>query len=187
MSNAFYYKLYFDETNDNAAMCTHYELQGIERNIESRAQYTHDWPQALTFFHENGKKEDLLGNALGWWLISKRVKEQLMKLSTAPLQFLPVTVVDTITGSYTSDYSVLNVLLALPALHKQHSLYRASPNYPERLNVIKVVLAQRVVDTHPIFRLKEFMPQIYVSEDVKNLLESLAVSGFRFIPTKVLP
>lgn len=187
MSTAFYYKVSFAETNPNAAICKHYDLQGVDRNIERKVQLMPNWPQGVTFFYENGEREDLLGNALGWLLISKRIKATLTEIAATPMQFLPVTVVDTTTGHQTLDYCVLNVLCALPALHRQHALYRISTTDPDRLNVIKVVLNKGIVNAHPIFRLKEFISQLYISEDVKNRLDALVVSGFRFIPTKVLP
>jgi hypothetical protein len=183
MEHTEYFKLWFDDTDDQAIICRKYDLKGVSRHILSKAKPIEDWPEDITFYAEGEHAEDYLGNARGWLMFSERVRRALEQLGVEGIQFLPVRVVIVETGKELPGYSVMNVLTVLSALDEEHTVY-LEPRHEEypHLSITKVALLREAIGNADIFRLAELKVSVYVSRRVKEHLEEIGATGFKWIP-----
>jgi len=143
-----------------------------------------EWPEEIAFYAEGEPLEDyLFPTMVDWVLISERVKQVLEKLEVKGVQFLPIRVVRKETGEEVPGYWVLHVWKQISALDEEHTVYfePRDEKYPQ-LDIIKVALRKEAIGKAEIFRLKERKVSIYVSRRVKERLEEIGATGFKWIP-----
>lgn len=180
MSNS-YYKLWFDDTWPEAAICTEFDLCGFNEYELTKVKPIQFWPENIKFFFDRGHPEDYLGNALGWLVFSHRIQQALLQANISEVEFLPIMVFNRVTGESVLDYAVVNILVALDALDRQRAKY-IDHGPSAGLVVIKPVLKKTSVEGHNIFRLKEQIVTVIISEKIKNILEAINATGFKYIP-----
>jgi hypothetical protein len=182
MKSADYYKLWFEETG--GAVCRKADLKGVSEYFIYQLAPVEEWPRGITFYAEGEPIEDyLFPTMVDWVLISERVKAVLEELKVAGVQFLPIRVVRKKTGEEVPGYYVLHVWKQIPALDEEHTVYLEprSEKYPEPI-IGKVALRKEAIGNADIFRLAEYDVQIYVSRRVKERLEEIGATGFKWIP-----
>ncbi len=180
-----YFKMTFDDSDPEAIVCRSYDLKGFDRYALTQGKRITDWPKYVTLYYEEGHPEDFLGNALGWPVFSPKVKEIIRNRDGQAVQFLPITVVNPVTGARLTDYVVANILRLMPALDKRRADYREDPDYPEFPIILKVALKQESVTGVDIFRLQEQPALVFVSERLRDALRAADVSGFKFVEVPV--
>jgi len=184
MKQADYYKLWFDESDPQAMICKKADLQGMSEYFIYRPEPVEDWPEGITFYAEGEHAEDyLFPTVVDWVLISERVKQVLEELGVEGVQFLPIRVVRKETGEEVPGYWVLHVWKHIPALDEEHTVFLEPRNerYPQ-LSIVKVALRREAIGSADIFRLEEKHVSIYVSRRVKERLEEIGATGFKWIP-----
>jgi hypothetical protein len=185
MMNDKYFKMTFDDSDPEAIVCRRYDLKGFDRYALTWGKRITDWPKDVTLYYEEGHPEDFLGNALGWLVFSTKVKEIIRNQDGQAVQFLPITVVNTVTDAHLTNYVVANILRLIPALDKRRADYQEDPDYPEFPIILKVALKQESVTGVDIFRLKEQPSLVFVSERLRAVLMTADVSGFKFVQVPV--
>lgn len=182
MKRADYYKLWFEETG--GAVCRKADLKGVDEYFIYRPEPVEEWPEGITFYAEGEPLEDyLFPTVVDWILISERVKQALEGLGVEGVQFLPIRVVRKETGEEVPGYYVLHVWKHIPALDEEHTVFLEprDEKYPQ-LSIIKVALRREAIGGADIFRLKEKPVSVYVSRRVKERLEEIGATGFKWIP-----
>jgi hypothetical protein len=182
MKSADYYKLWFEETG--GAVCRKADLKGVSEYFIYQPEPIEEWPEEIAFYAEGEPLEDyLFPTMVDWVLISERVKQVLEKLEVKGVQFLPIRVVRKETGEEVPGYWVLHVWKQISALDEEHTVYfePRDEKYPQ-LDIIKVALRKEAIGKAEIFRLKERKVSIYVSRRVKERLEEMGATGFKWIP-----
>ena len=185
MSNQFF-KLFFNDENEKAIVCKEYKLQGVKKFDVSKGRFIQEWPNDVTLYYESGEPEDYLGNALGWLVVSPLVQRILNEMGVENTQFLPISIKNVITEKKDlHGYAVLNILNVISALDKKHSTYEEDPEFPEYPIILKVALCRKSIQNTDIFRLKEQNCLVFISQRVKDELELVKVTGFKFTAVPV--
>lgn len=182
MKRADYYKLWFEETG--GAVCRKADLKGVSEYFIYRPEPIKKWPEGVTFYTEGDPLEDyLFPTMVNWILVSERVKQALEELGVKGVQFLPIQVVRQETGEEVPGYYVLHVWKHIPALDEEHSVFLEprDEKYPQ-LSILKVALRREAIGDADIFRLKEKHVSVYASRRVKERLEEIGATGFKWIP-----
>jgi hypothetical protein len=180
-----FYKLWFDDTNENPVVCDRVDLCGFNEYTLTDAIYIRNWPKEFTFYFDKGYPEDYLGNSMGCLLFSERVRKSLVDLGLMNIQFLPVNVINSITNERLHGYTVANVLTATTALDWTHATYVETEENPPARVIIKLALRSQSVEGQDIFLLKEQIVIVIVSQRIKQGLEDIEATGFKFIPVPV--
>lgn len=176
-----YYKLGFDDSNENVIVCKKVNLKGFNEYQLNNAVHIDTWPQGVTFYFDEGNSEDYLGNSMGWLLFSARIQKALLELGIKNIQFLPVKVENTKNGAKLEGFSVLNILDSITALDREHATYEQDKKNPEYPIIIKPALRYEHIRNIDIFRLREQPILVFVSQRIKEKLEVMQASGFKFI------
>ncbi len=186
-ARAIYYDLWFAETE--GAICTRADLKGVSEYFVYQPEPVKEWPEGVTLYAGEGPLEDyLFPTVVDWVPISERVKRALEELgATEGVQFLPIRVVREATGEEVPGYYVLHVWRHISALDKEHTKFIKEPSdddpYPQ-LNIAVVALRWEAIKDVDIFRLKEKNVSIYVSRRVKQRLQEIGATGFKWIPVR---
>ena len=116
-------------------------------------------------------------------MISERVKQVLEELGVEGVQILPIRVIRKETGEEVPGYYILHVWKQIPALDEEHTVYfePRDEKYPQ-LSIIKVALRREVIGNAEVFRLTQDPVPVYVSRRVKERLEEIGATGFKWIP-----
>jgi hypothetical protein len=179
-----HYKLWFDDSDPLAAICTRAELRGVSEYFVYQPEPIDEWPSDVTFYTEGEHLEDrLIPAPMNWILVSVRVKKALQKMEIEGVQFLPVRVVRQETEEEVRGYHVLHVWRQLSALDEEHTV-RLVPKQEDcpQLGIAKVALRREVIGDVDMFRLEDWYIPVYVSRRVKELLQAIKVTGFKWIP-----
>jgi len=184
MKETNYYKLWFSESDPLAARCKQADLKGVSEYFVYQPKPVADWPEGITFYSVGEHIEDYLFPIMvDWILVSERVRLALEGMGVQGVQFLPVRVVRQERDIEIPDYYVLHVWNQISALDEKHTVYLEPRHekHPE-LSIVKVALRREAVGGLDIFRIKEDPVSVYVSKRVKERLEEIGATGFKWIP-----
>lgn len=176
-----YFRLSFSDVQPEPVVCDTYDLKAVDRYFHIRGEPVVKWPYGITLYYVSGHPEDYIVNALGWPVMSDRVREAVLRLGESHVQFLPIEIVQEGTGTRLTGYSVLNTMAIPPALDWDHALYREDPESPTHPVVIKPALVRRLVSEFHVFRIQEQRSLLFVSQVLKENLERIEATGMRFI------
>jgi len=101
---------------------------------------------------------------------------------------MPIEVVNKDTGEEIGKYSVVNVLPMLDALDLENSVYTMfdiEGRDEKRLSVVKYGIKEEKVGGHHIFRLKDSIFAVFVSEEFKRIVEKNKMLGMDFQKVKM--
>ena len=126
-----------------------------------------------------GKVQNNIENSFGIPIISELISNILLNTCPNEIELFEVKV----NMPTNMKYYFLNILDNLDAINLQESvLVEIIPETKVFSEVEKLVLDDFKVSTRQIFRLKHFRAEIVISQDLKNRLEELKISDFKFIP-----
>ena len=139
----------------------------------------------------DGTPDDVLANALGWPVFSRRLVDALTAgaIGVSDVQFLPIRVSRS-TGETIPGFVVANVIARIPALDISKSkLVGIDEDETDpltgQLKIVglgKAALKSAVVDGHDIVRLTEFFPPIFVSQRFVEAFNRAKFTGVTFSP-----
>ncbi|ATB45717.1 hypothetical protein MYMAC_001302 [Corallococcus macrosporus DSM 14697] len=136
-------------------------------------------------FPDRRKLYDFVRNTVGVLLVSSRVKQVLDDLQVDNTEFLPIVICDHQWRELTGDYGILNVLGSQEAIDMGKSAYDASVLSSEISHVSSLVLTQGKIDPKAdIFRARNMMELILISDRVKLAFERAGLTGFRARPAE---
>jgi hypothetical protein len=119
--------------------------------------------------HPGIQLADLVGNSCGLLIVSRRVKEGIERVVTAPVEYLPVAIYNHKKRLASKDYFIINPLGTLDCLDLDRSEITWSDG--EVVDVDVFVLDPKKLDGAPdLFRIKED-PRTYVMS--KRLVKEL--------------
>lgn len=185
-----YYKLLYDYENDKKAVCCRCdELFGMDKYLTEKGLFIQEWRNDITFFYDtdnNLELTDYLGNNLGWFIVSLKLKTILEELEGC-IQFLPIKLVNREKGKEIQNYYVANIYSLIEALDLENSKYSEFNLREEKILSIKLYALKRTkIENKHIFKLKEsYMPK-FVSEQVKLTMEQYGITGCDFLQVKVV-
>ena len=128
-----------------------------------------------------GKVKNNIENALGIPIISELISNSLLESCHNEIELFEVDV----KVPTNSKFYFLNILDNIDAINFQESLLvEIIPDTKILSEVEKLVLDDFKIGSRQIFRLTHFSAKIIISQDLKNKLEELKLSEFKFIPVE---
>jgi hypothetical protein len=185
-----YYKLMPDYENDqNYICCMSNELPKIDQYIVEKGNYLYEWDDRITLTYdpaEGNVKTDILGNDLGWLIISEKLRKLFENERVEGLQYLPVRIKNVKTQENLDGYSVVNICNLPDALDLEHSKYDVfDVNETEHMRSVEIyALKASQIGSLDIFKLKgESIPK-FISERILEVMRKNQISGFDYIEVK---
>lgn len=166
------------------------EKYGIKQYDLNEGKYFENWDSTFTFYYdlrEGTEPKDLLPNNLGWLLISQKFKNVLNTIEIIGVQYLPVNIIEKNTGEKLEGFSVLNIISLIDALDLTHSTYTEIEARGQKyLSIIKYALDSEKLNDFHIFRLENSKFACFISQIVKEQLETNKTTGCDFLEVKVV-
>lgn len=117
-------------------------------------------------------------------LFSEKFKVLTEELLKSYVQYLPVNIINVKSNKIIKAF-ILNIVEVIDALSLQHSKYTTTIfKNKEYFNVSKYALKKEVLKNTPIIRLENDLIPIFISEDLKKIIQKNKLIGFDF--TEVL-
>ncbi|MFP2960102.1 imm11 family protein [Myxococcus sp. 1LA] len=137
-------------------------------------------------FPERRKLYDFVKNTVGVLLVSSRVKRVLEDLHVGNVEFLPVSMCDHQWNPVAEGYEILNVLGSEDVIDLEKSDVDIDPiTKKEVTRVGNLVLTQGKIDPKAdIFRARNMMELILISDRTKLAFERAGLTGFRAHPAE---
>lgn len=195
-----FYKLSFDmdrvdesiegETNTIYAEATNmdeieYEdvKKGFFDNIILAPRSINNWPNVE--FYYSSKVSNLEGeyllNVKRWPIVHVKVMEEFNKKGIKGLQYFPVKLIDVVTQKVNTNYVLMYVVNFIDAFDMEKSKYKYNEKYDFYTFIPKeTYLNKSVCLEHDIFRCSKSVASIYVSEQIKKIVEDNHWIGFAF-------
>jgi hypothetical protein len=162
-------------------------IYSIDMYFAYQGKIVEKWDVRNTLFYSKGKVlQDYLSCAIGWPLVSLRVKEIFEDLNIYNVQFLPVNIKDKKTNNINSEYFVLNTTTMLTEaidLKQTKHKYVKDGKGKDILWISdprpRVFLSK--ISEYDIFRIKEVWPKIYISDRLVSEFRQRKISGFDYV------
>lgn len=184
-----FYKLLMDGSDDRdvVAYCT--DTKGFEQYELSEGKYIHNWDREITFYFDPKEGErltDYLANNLGWFIVSERFKAILEEIDDG-IQYLPINLVSKGENKILKGFSIANILNVVDALDLENSDYIVFELDGESIySVRKYALRKETIQSKHIIKLKGDEIPIFISEELKELIERNNITGCDFLEVKVV-
>jgi hypothetical protein len=145
-----------------------------------------DFLMAAQLLEKPGKKVDLVGNPMGWPIVSPELLALFQESAIDNIQVLRMNVVDSSGVPALTNYSVVNVLRCLDKTVDldRSVISRQRTGDKETLNIITPVFRLNEVprNTH-FFRPSESMSHLIVSQEFGEAISNAKMKGFALIET----
>lgn len=179
-----------DETNTIYAEATNmdeieYEdvKKGFFDNIILAPRSINNWPNVE--FYYSSKVSNLEGeyllNVKRWPIVHVKVMEEFNIKGIKGLQYFPVKLIDVVTQKVNTNYVLMYVVNFIDAFDMEKSKYKYNEKYDFYTFIPKeTYLNKSVCLEHDIFRCSKSVASIYVSEQIKKIVEDNHWIGFAF-------
>lgn len=184
-----YFKLIYDyENDDNYVNCNIGNIGDIDEYITINGKKINEWKK-IAFEYNSSEGyilTDFIANLYRWLIVSKKFVNVSNNLIKEQVQYLPVKIIDKIANIENNSYFVANIVTILDALDMKKSKYDIfEVDTNKIISVEKYVLIEdKIVNKH-IFRLKNDLIPIFVSEKIKQIIEDNKLLGFAFLEVDV--
>ncbi len=137
-------------------------------------------------FPDRRKLYDFVRNTLGVLLVSSRVYDVLKGTSVDNVEFLQVSMCDHQWNPVSQDYGILNVLGSQEVIDMEKSKYRMDRITKKEIARLSnlVVAHDRLEPNVGLFRARNMMELILISDRTKNAFEQAGLTGFRAHPAE---
>lgn len=191
-----YYKIMFDDENckKKDIICfseeNYQEKYRVKQYDLNKGTYLNSWNNNFRFYY-NSKQgyipTDLLGNNLGWLIISQKFQLILKNIGIQNVQYLPIRIVNISTNEILEGFSVINVVCLTDAINLANSLYtEIEVSGIKVLSAIKYALNEKKLNGLHIVRLQNSRFATFISETVKNELERNKITGCDYLEVKII-
>ena len=157
--------------------------KGFFDNIILPPRSISNWPNVEFYYSSrvSNLEGEYLLNVKRWPIVHVRVMEEFNKKGIQGLQYLPVKLIDVVTQKVNSNYVLMYIVNFLDAFDMEKSKYKYNEKYNFYTFMPKeTYLNKRVCLGHDIFRCSRSVASIYVSEQIKKIVEDNHWLGFTF-------
>ena len=179
-----YYKLLYDyEHDEDYIFCNIGMIGDMNRYITSRGKLIENWKE-VTFVYNSQEGDvltDYMANIYVWFIVSDKFRYETERLISDVVQYLSVKILNSSNKTENHSYQLANILDVIDAMDFENSKYDIFEVKDQRvLSVRKYALKKSTVQGHHIFRLKNDTIPIFVSEEIKTIVETNNLLGFSF-------
>lgn len=157
--------------------------KGYYRYVVEQGQNVDNWPNVKFYYSSKASnlENEYLINIVTWPIVHKKVQEEFEQNKIEGIQYLPIDLVDVVTGKVNRNYVVMNILNFINVYDMEASNY----TYKEKYDLYsflphEIVLNRLVCSQYDIFRCKQNKMPIYISEKIKDIIEKNKWVGFDF-------
>jgi len=182
-----YYKLLYDYEHDKHYVgCTAEKTYRISQYDVIKGQTINNWNDDITFVYnpkEGNIPIDFLVNNYRWLIVSDRFQKVMGNNIGNSIQYLPIKIYNKESGTTITSYKVANIVSVIDALDLENSAYdifEVDEN-EKIISIEKYAIKEKEVTGKHIFKLKDEIIPIFVSEKFKNLIEKNKLTGFDFL------
>ncbi len=183
------YKLLYDYENDTEFVnCDSSNLREMDEYIVSSGKTVEHWENiVLEYDSYKGKVlTDYIANQYRWLVVSDTFRKLTDGILEGYVQYLPVTITDKNKIIEPVTCNVANITTLVDAFDYENSKYDIFELDDEKIiSVEKYALKGDEIGNVPIFRLKDDMIPVFVSEEIKSLIEDNGLKGFAFLEVDV--
>ncbi|MDP4147337.1 MAG: hypothetical protein Q8936_23175 [Bacillota bacterium] len=159
----------------------------IDIHCVRRGVFIKEWDDSITFYvdlSEGIVVNDYLDNNLSWLIVSDNFKKVIEDAGIDGIQYLPINIMSKGGNEKLGNYYVANIYNLLNAVDMNESEYIQfrSGGY----SIVKYAVKADNIKNCDIFRLKEGIVPIFVSEKMKKLIQYNKLTGFAFTKVKVV-
>lgn len=157
--------------------------KGFFDNIILAPRSIDNWPNVE--FYYSSKVSNLEGeyllNVKRWPIVHVKVMEEFNKKRIKGLQYFPIKLIDVVTQKVNTNYVLMYVVNFIDAFDMEKSKYKYNQKYDFYTFIPKeTYLNKSVCLEHDIFRCLKSVSSIYVSEQIKKIVEDNQWIGFTF-------
>lgn len=157
--------------------------KGFFDNIILAPRSINNWPNVEFYYSSkvsNFEGEYLL-NVKRWPIVHVKVMEEFNKKGIKGLQYFSVKLIDVVTQKINTNYVLMYVVNFIDAFDMEKSKYKYNEKYDFYTFAPKeTYLNKRVCLGYDIFRCLKSVSSIYVSEQIKKIVENNHWIGFAF-------
>lgn len=148
-----------------------------------------EWPNVEFYYSSKASniESDFLLNIKRWPIIHKRVKDEFEKENIRGIKYYPVKLIDVVTKEINTNYYLMFVKNFIDAYDMNKSQYKYNEKY-DFYNFLPhgIYLDSNICSQYDIFRCKKSVSVLYVSDKIKNLIDSNLWIGFEFYKQKMI-
>lgn len=143
------------------------------------------WPKGQTLDFSEDSPEgmvltDQITNSFSWLIASKKFKDLLEKLNLENLEFLPINFLDHKGRARKEPYWIVNFTNLISAVNQKQSIFKKGVGGTLKSFKKLVLLDDVEKNGPPLFCLKEQPTMFLFRQDLKEKIEKLGLTGFRF-------
>lgn len=157
--------------------------KGFFDNIILSPRSINNWPN-IEFYYSSkvsNLESDYLLNVKRWPIVHIRVMEEFNKKGIGGVQYFPIKLIDVVTQRINTNYVLMYILNCIDAFDMEKSKYKYNEKYDFYIFIPKeTFLDQSICSKYDIFRCSKSVATIYVSEQIKKIVEDNQWIGFTF-------
>ena len=157
--------------------------KGFFDNIILSPRSINNWPN-IEFYYSSkvsNLESDYLLNVKRWPIVHIRVMEEFNKKRIGGVQYFPIKLIDVVTQRINTNYVLMYILNFIDAFDMEKSKYKYNEKYDFYIFIPKeTFLDQSICSKYDIFRCTKSVATIYVSEQIKKIVEDNQWIGFTF-------
>lgn len=157
--------------------------KGFFRNIVFSNKTIHSWPEVLFYYSSNASnlESEYLLNIVQWPIVHKRVMETFENLGISGIEYYPIKLIDVVTKHTNENYMMMYITNYIDAYDMDKTSYKYNEKYDSySFNPKQIYLNTQVCEKYDIFRCKKHPSIIYVSQRIKDIIETNKWIGFTF-------
>lgn len=126
---------------------------------------------------------DIINNALGYLMISAKLKELLEKLGTAEIEYLRFTLLNHKRRVASNQCFIANLVGTVDCVDRERTVGDLSALNPGQFSRIKNLFLQKdkIDPALNLFRIAALPKVIVIREDLKKELEGQGITGARYV------
>ena len=157
--------------------------KGFFDNIILSPRSINNWPN-IEFYYSSkvsNLESDYVLNVKRWPIVHIRVMEEFNKKGIGGVQYFPIKLIDVVTQRINTNYVLMYILNFIDAFDMEKSKYKYNEKYDFYIFIPKeTFLDQSICSKYDIFRCSKSVATIYVSEQIKKIVEDNQWIGFTF-------
>ena len=157
--------------------------KGFFDNIILSPRSINNWPN-IEFYYSSkvsNLESDYLLNVKRWPIVHIRVMEEFNKKGIGGVQYFPIKLIDVVTQRINTNYVLMYILNFIDAFDMEKSKYKYNEKYDFYIFIPKeTFLDQSICSKYDIFRCSKSVATIYISEQIKKIVEDNQWIGFTF-------
>lgn len=168
------------------------EYDGIKKgffdNIILSDRKIDSWPEVKFYYSSkvSNRENEYLLSSTSWPIIHKKVQDIFERERIQGIEYYSIELVDVCTDEINDNYVLMYVKNFIDAYDMEKSRYSYEPKYNfYSFEPHATYLSAKVCEAYDIFRCKQDVTSLYVSEKIKKIIDENQWKGFDLVRQRV--